>query len=53
MGRVTSRTFGYGGNIIWTMSWEAALESRDTAITNTAVQRYGYAETDPHNQLGN
>ncbi|HEU0119623.1 MAG TPA: hypothetical protein VFQ91_03795 [Bryobacteraceae bacterium] len=57
MGGVTSRTLGYGGNIIWNTSWGAAdkadLQSRDAAITNTVIQRYGHAETKSHNPWGN
>lgn len=57
MGGVTSRTLGYGGNIIWNTSWraadKAALQSRDAAITNTVIQRYGHSETTPHNPWGN
>jgi hypothetical protein len=57
MGGTTSRTLGFGGNIIWNTSWgaadKAALQSRDTAITNTVKQLYGHTETTPHNPWGN
>ncbi|MCL4797462.1 MAG: RHS repeat-associated core domain-containing protein [Bryobacteraceae bacterium] len=57
MGGVTSRTLGYGGNIIWNTSWGAAdknaLQWRDAAITNTVIQRYGHPETTPHNPWEN
>ncbi len=57
MGGVTSRTLGYGGNIIWNTSWgaadKAALQSRDTGITNTVKGLYGHTETTPHNPWGN
>ncbi len=57
IGGVSSRDLGYSGNVIWNTSWgaadKAALQSRDSGITNTVIQRYGHAETKPHNPWGN
>jgi RHS repeat-associated protein len=56
-GGVAARTLSYGGSLIWNTSWsaadKAAIQSRDTGITNAVKSIYGHTETTPHNPWGN
>ncbi|HSW40164.1 MAG TPA: RHS repeat-associated core domain-containing protein [Acidobacteriota bacterium] len=56
MGGVASTTQSFGGSVIWNTSWiatdKAAIQSRDTRITDAVKTIYGYPETTPHNPWG-